>query len=97
VSPLEVDGVLSAHPAIAQVVTFALPHPKLGEEVAAAVVLREGEDGGRGGDPGLRGRAAGGVQGAAQGGDPRRDPERARRASCSASGWRRSWGWWKAL
>jgi acyl-CoA synthetase (AMP-forming)/AMP-acid ligase II len=42
VSPLEVDGVLSAHPVIAQVVTFALPHPKLGEEVAAAVVLREG-------------------------------------------------------
>ena len=42
VSPLEVDGVLSAHPGIAQVVTFALPHPKLGEEVAAAVVLREG-------------------------------------------------------
>ena len=44
VSPLEVDGVLSAHPAISQVVTFALPHPKLGEEVAAAVVLREGEE-----------------------------------------------------
>jgi acyl-CoA synthetase (AMP-forming)/AMP-acid ligase II len=44
VSPLEVDGVLSAHPAVAQVVTFALPHPKLGEEVAAAVVLREGEN-----------------------------------------------------
>ncbi|MDU8944038.1 acyl--CoA ligase [Ovoidimarina sediminis] len=42
VSPLEVDGVLSDHPAIQQVVTFALPHPKLGEEVAAAVVLREG-------------------------------------------------------
>lgn len=31
------------HPAVAQVVTFALPHPKLGEEVAAAVVLRDGE------------------------------------------------------
>lgn len=30
------------HPAVLQVVTFALPHPKLGEEVAAAVVLREG-------------------------------------------------------
>ncbi|MEM7519693.1 MAG: acyl--CoA ligase [Pseudomonadota bacterium] len=43
VSPLEVDGVLSAHPAVAQVVTFALPHAKLGEEVAAAVVPREGE------------------------------------------------------
>jgi acyl-CoA synthetase (AMP-forming)/AMP-acid ligase II len=35
--------VLSDHPAIAQVVTFGLPHAKLGEEVAAAVVLREGE------------------------------------------------------
>lgn len=44
VSPLEVDGVLSAHPAIAQVVTFGLPHPKLGEEVAAAVVLRDGAE-----------------------------------------------------
>jgi hypothetical protein len=55
-------------------VTFALPHPKLGEEVAAAVVLREGETADEAGDPGLRGRAAGGVQGAAQGGDPRRDP-----------------------
>jgi acyl-CoA synthetase (AMP-forming)/AMP-acid ligase II len=42
VSPLEVDGVLSAHPAVAQVVTFAIPHPKLGEEVGAAVVLKEG-------------------------------------------------------
>lgn len=42
ISPLEVDGVLMDHPAIAQVVTFAMPHPKLGEEVAAAVVLREG-------------------------------------------------------
>ncbi|MEL6167835.1 MAG: acyl--CoA ligase [Pseudomonadota bacterium] len=42
VSPLEVDGVLLDHPDIAQVVTFALPHPKLGEEVAAAVVLNDG-------------------------------------------------------
>ncbi|MGP3722302.1 acyl--CoA ligase [Cereibacter sphaeroides] len=42
ISPLEVDGVLMDHPAVLQVVTFALPHPKLGEEVAAAVVLREG-------------------------------------------------------
>ncbi len=44
VSPLEVDGVLAAHPAIAQVVTFALPHDKLGEEVAAAAVLAEGAE-----------------------------------------------------
>ena len=42
ISPLEVDDVLMDHPAVAQVVTFAMPHPKLGEEVAAAVVLREG-------------------------------------------------------
>ena len=42
VSPLEVDGVLLDHPDVAQVVTFAMPHPKLGEEVAAAVVLKEG-------------------------------------------------------
>jgi acyl-CoA synthetase (AMP-forming)/AMP-acid ligase II len=44
VSPLEVDGVLMDHPAIQQVVTFGMPHAKLGEEVAAAVVLREGHE-----------------------------------------------------
>jgi oxalate---CoA ligase len=43
ISPLEVDEVLLSHPAIAQAVTFAIPHPKLGEEVGAAVVLREGQ------------------------------------------------------
>jgi acyl-CoA synthetase (AMP-forming)/AMP-acid ligase II len=42
ISPLEVDNVLMDHPDIVQVLTFAMPHPKLGEEVAAAVVLREG-------------------------------------------------------
>ena len=41
ISPREVDDVLMEHPAIAQVVTFAVPHTLLGEEVAAAVVLRE--------------------------------------------------------
>ncbi len=44
VAPLEVDTVLMDHPAVAQVVTFALPHAKLGEEVAAAVVLRPGAE-----------------------------------------------------
>ncbi len=43
ISPGEVDVVLLDHPAVAQVVTFALPHEKLGEEVAAAVTLRPGE------------------------------------------------------
>jgi acyl-CoA synthetase (AMP-forming)/AMP-acid ligase II len=42
VSPREVDDVLVEHPAVAQAVTFALPHEKLGEEVAAVVVLKEG-------------------------------------------------------
>ncbi|MBR0654087.1 acyl--CoA ligase [Plastoroseomonas arctica] len=42
VSPLEVDGILSDHPAVAQCLTFAIPHDKLGEEVGAAVVLRDG-------------------------------------------------------
>jgi len=42
VSPGEVDAVLMEHPAVSQVVTFAMPHPKLGEDVAAAVVLKEG-------------------------------------------------------
>lgn len=42
VSPGEVDNVLIEHPAVAQVVTFAVPHDKLGEDVAAAVVLKEG-------------------------------------------------------
>ncbi|MBV9783930.1 MAG: AMP-binding protein [Acidisphaera sp.] len=42
VSPLEIDTVIMDHPAVAQVVTFGMPHDKLGEEVAAAVVLREG-------------------------------------------------------
>ncbi len=43
ISPREVDEVIMDHPAVAQVVCFGMPHPKLGEEVAAAVVLREGQ------------------------------------------------------
>ena len=31
------------HPAVAQVVCFAIPHDKLGEEVGAAVVLKDGQ------------------------------------------------------
>jgi len=43
ISPREIDEVLMAHPAVLQAITFALPHDKLGEDVAAAVVLREGQ------------------------------------------------------
>jgi acyl-CoA synthetase (AMP-forming)/AMP-acid ligase II len=42
ISPREVDEALMDHPAVLQVVTFAVPHERLGEDVAAAVVLREG-------------------------------------------------------
>jgi amino acid adenylation domain-containing protein len=39
VAPWEVDTVLMEHPAVAQAMTFAVPHARLGEAVAAAVVL----------------------------------------------------------
>ncbi|HEX6119718.1 MAG TPA: acyl--CoA ligase [Dongiaceae bacterium] len=44
IAPREVDEVLMDHPAVAHVVTFAMPHDSLGEEVAAAIVLHEGRD-----------------------------------------------------
>jgi acyl-CoA synthetase (AMP-forming)/AMP-acid ligase II/acyl carrier protein len=40
VIPRRVDEVLLQHPAVEQAVAFALPHPTLGEDLAAAVVLR---------------------------------------------------------
>ena len=46
IAPREVDDVLMAHPAVAQAVAFAVPHPKLGEDVAAVIVLREGAEAG---------------------------------------------------
>ncbi|MBL8906079.1 MAG: AMP-dependent synthetase, partial [Rhizobiales bacterium] len=42
IAPVEVDEILMEHPAVQQAVTFALPHDKLGEDVAAAIVLKEG-------------------------------------------------------
>jgi acyl-CoA synthetase (AMP-forming)/AMP-acid ligase II/acyl carrier protein len=42
ISPREVDEVLMDHPAIAQVVTFAIPDGTLGEEVGAVAVLKPG-------------------------------------------------------
>jgi len=43
VSPLEVDVVLMDHPAVQLALTFGVQHETLGEEVAAAVVLKEGK------------------------------------------------------
>ncbi len=42
ISPREVDEILMDHEAVAQAVTFAVHHAKLGEDVAAAVVLKDG-------------------------------------------------------
>jgi oxalate---CoA ligase len=40
-SPHEIEEVLLHHPNVAEAVVFAMPEPRLGEEVAAAIVLRE--------------------------------------------------------
>ena len=42
ISPLEVDNVLMEHPAVLQVVTFAVADKLLGEEIGAAIVLADG-------------------------------------------------------
>jgi acyl-CoA synthetase (AMP-forming)/AMP-acid ligase II len=41
ISPREIDEVLLSHPSVAEAVCFGVAHPTWGEEVAAAVVLRE--------------------------------------------------------
>ncbi len=42
IAPTEIDAALLRHPAVAEAAAFAIPHPRLGEDVAAAVVLRAG-------------------------------------------------------
>ena len=42
VIPRRVDEALLLHPAVDQALAFAVPHPTLGEDLAAAVVLRAG-------------------------------------------------------
>ena len=44
VSPQEVDEILLDNPAVRQAVTFRVTHPTLGEDVAAAVVLKAGTE-----------------------------------------------------
>jgi acyl-CoA synthetase (AMP-forming)/AMP-acid ligase II len=41
IAPREIDELLLTHPAVAEAVAFGVPHATWGEEVAAAVVLRE--------------------------------------------------------
>jgi oxalate---CoA ligase len=42
ISPREVDEVLLSHPALKEAAAFPLSHPKLGQEVAAALVWKDG-------------------------------------------------------
>jgi acyl-CoA synthetase (AMP-forming)/AMP-acid ligase II len=42
ISPAEIDEALLDHASVQQALTFAIPHDKLGEDVAAVVVLRDG-------------------------------------------------------
>ena len=41
IAPLEIDEVLLGHPKVAEAVTFGVPHTAWGEEVAAAVTLKD--------------------------------------------------------
>lgn len=63
VNPQEVDDALLALPEISEAASFAVKHPTLGEDVAAAVVLREG-DIERSGDASVLGDTTSGIQGA---------------------------------
>jgi len=42
IAPAEIDSALLRHPAIAEAAAFAILHPRLGEDVAAAIVLHPG-------------------------------------------------------
>ena len=42
ISPAEVDEAILSHAGVRDAATFPVPHPTLGEEVAAAVVTKEG-------------------------------------------------------
>ena len=44
VYPREVEEVLYEHPAVAEAAVVGIPHPALGEEIGAAVVLKAGAD-----------------------------------------------------
>jgi long-chain acyl-CoA synthetase len=43
VYPREIEEVLYEHPAVQEAAVVGVPHDELGEEVGAAVVLKEGE------------------------------------------------------
>lgn len=44
ISPIEVDNALASHPAVGEAVSFALESELYGQEVGAAVVVKEGKE-----------------------------------------------------
>ena len=44
VYPREIEEVIYEHPAVSEAADVGIPHAELGEEVGAAVVLKEGEE-----------------------------------------------------
>ncbi|MGB8315092.1 MAG: AMP-dependent synthetase, partial [Aestuariivirga sp.] len=42
ISPAEIDEAMLDHAAVQQALAFAVPHEKLGEDIAAVIVLKEG-------------------------------------------------------
>jgi acyl-CoA synthetase (AMP-forming)/AMP-acid ligase II len=42
IAPFEIDRALMSHPEVVEAAAYAVPHPRLGEDVAAAVVLSAG-------------------------------------------------------
>ena len=44
VYPREIEEVLYEHPAVREAAVVAMPHPELGEEVGAAVALKDGQE-----------------------------------------------------
>ena len=44
VYPREIEEVLYEHPAVREAAVVGVPHPELGEEIGAAVALKEGEE-----------------------------------------------------
>lgn len=44
ISPYDVEKALLMHPAVREAAAFGVPHPRLGENVASAVVLHAGQD-----------------------------------------------------
>ena len=74
VAPREIDDALLEHADVVEAAAFAIPHDRLGEDVAAAVVLRDGADVTTAATPHLRRGTAGALQGSPPGGRRRSDP-----------------------